>query len=212
MRINRQAVFVGRPLAPGTWQQYLVAPEAALLPVADNVSDEAAAQFFVRRASQDCGAAPVAVSVWMGGDARRIHLLTPRQRLRAKRYHSRLPGQFCCSSQPRCCCSSQLLCFCLPRLRGSVPRLLLSTASLFLLVPPAKINPVTAVGFFRVLDVPKGEWLLSNAASSTLGRMVIQLGKKWVSGVGREEGSATSKATFCVTNRFVSYLAIPWHP
>lgn len=44
-----------------------------------------------------------------------------------------------------------------------------------------QVNPVTAVGFFRVLDVPKGEWLLSNAASSTLGRMVIQLGKKWVS-------------------------------
>ncbi|PRW59002.1 NAD(P)-binding [Chlorella sorokiniana] len=71
----------------GTWQQYLSVPEAALLPVPDNVSDEAAAQFFV--------------------------------------------------------------------------------------------NPVTAVGFYRVLGVPKGEWLLSNAASSTLGRMVIQLGKKW---------------------------------
>lgn len=31
----------------GTWQQYLCAPESALLAVADNVSDEAAAQFFV---------------------------------------------------------------------------------------------------------------------------------------------------------------------
>lgn len=46
-----------------------------------------------------------------------------------------------------------------------------------------QVNPVTAVGFFRVLNVPKGEWLLSNAASSTLGRMVIQLGKKWVSSI-----------------------------
>ncbi len=32
---------------PGTWQQYLRVPESALLPVPDNVSDEAAAQFFV---------------------------------------------------------------------------------------------------------------------------------------------------------------------
>jgi NADPH:quinone reductase-like Zn-dependent oxidoreductase len=32
-----------------------------------------------------------------------------------------------------------------------------------------------------VLKVPKGEYLLSNAASSTLGRMIIQLGKHYVS-------------------------------
>ncbi|PSC74291.1 NAD(P)-binding [Micractinium conductrix] len=39
------------------------------------------------------------------------------------------------------------------------------------------VNPVTAYGFFDYLKVPKGGWLLSNAASSVLGRMVIQLGK-----------------------------------
>lgn len=41
------------------------------------------------------------------------------------------------------------------------------------------VNPVTAYGFFDLLKVPKGEWLLSNAASSALGRMVIQLAKHY---------------------------------
>ncbi|KAI3438921.1 hypothetical protein D9Q98_001335 [Chlorella vulgaris] len=41
------------------------------------------------------------------------------------------------------------------------------------------INPVTLYGFFDVLKMPKGEYLLSNAASSTLGRMIIQLGKHY---------------------------------
>lgn len=40
------------------------------------------------------------------------------------------------------------------------------------------INPVTVYGFYDVLKVPKGEYLMSNAAASTLGRMVIQLAKK----------------------------------
>lgn len=33
-------------------------------------------------------------------------------------------------------------------------------------------------GFFDVLAVPKGEWLLNNAASSVLGRMVTKLAQK----------------------------------
>lgn len=40
------------------------------------------------------------------------------------------------------------------------------------------VNPLTAMGFFDVLQVPEGEWLLNNAAGSVLGRMVIKLAKK----------------------------------
>jgi NADPH:quinone reductase-like Zn-dependent oxidoreductase len=43
------------------------------------------------------------------------------------------------------------------------------------------VNPLTAHGFYDTLQVPRGEYLLSNAASSVLGRMVIQLGKHYVS-------------------------------
>ena len=48
-------------------------------------------------------------------------------------------------------------------------------------VPVRLACQVTAYGFFDYLKVPKGGWLLSNAASSVLGRMVIQLGKHLVS-------------------------------
>jgi NADPH:quinone reductase-like Zn-dependent oxidoreductase len=50
------------------------------------------------------------------------------------------------------------------------------------------VNPLTAHGFYDTLQVPRGEYLLSNAASSVLGRMVIQLGKHYVSrGGGGDE-------------------------
>ncbi len=40
------------------------------------------------------------------------------------------------------------------------------------------VNPATAIAMTRhVLAVPKGEWLLQSAAGSTLGKMIIKLGK-----------------------------------
>ncbi|APW59388.1 zinc-dependent alcohol dehydrogenase family protein [Paludisphaera borealis] len=40
------------------------------------------------------------------------------------------------------------------------------------------VNPATALAMVRhVLKVPKGEWLLISAAGSTLGKMIIKLGK-----------------------------------
>ena len=40
------------------------------------------------------------------------------------------------------------------------------------------VNPATVLAMVRhILAVPKGEWLLQSAAGSTLGRMVIALGK-----------------------------------
>ena len=40
------------------------------------------------------------------------------------------------------------------------------------------VNPATALGMVRhVLRVPQGAWLLQSAAGSTLGRMIIKLGK-----------------------------------
>ncbi len=40
------------------------------------------------------------------------------------------------------------------------------------------VNPATALALVRhVLRVPKGEWLLQSAAGSTLGRMIIKLGR-----------------------------------
>lgn len=41
------------------------------------------------------------------------------------------------------------------------------------------INPVTAYGMLKELGVPAGEWLLQTAASSVLGRQVIQLAKHY---------------------------------
>jgi NADPH:quinone reductase-like Zn-dependent oxidoreductase len=42
------------------------------------------------------------------------------------------------------------------------------------------VNPATALAMTRsVLAVPSGEWLLQSAAGSTLGKMVIRLGKKY---------------------------------
>jgi NADPH:quinone reductase len=40
------------------------------------------------------------------------------------------------------------------------------------------VNPATALAMVRhVLNVPRGEWLLQSAAGSTLGRMIIKLGR-----------------------------------
>src|SRR5947208_2028019 len=40
------------------------------------------------------------------------------------------------------------------------------------------VNPATALAMVRhVLKVPKGAWLLQSAAGSTLGRMIIKLGR-----------------------------------
>lgn len=39
------------------------------------------------------------------------------------------------------------------------------------------VNPLTALGFLDDLEVPQGEWVLSNAAASVLGRMFIKLCK-----------------------------------
>ena len=41
------------------------------------------------------------------------------------------------------------------------------------------VNPATAVAMVRhVLAVPKGEWLLLSAAGSTLGKMIVRLGRR----------------------------------
>ena len=37
------------------------------------------------------------------------------------------------------------------------------------------VNPLTVYAFLDLLKVPEGEWLLSNAANSVLGRMLIAL-------------------------------------
>ena len=40
------------------------------------------------------------------------------------------------------------------------------------------VNPATVLALVRhVLEVPKGEWLLQSAAGSTLGKMIIKLGR-----------------------------------
>ncbi|CAL8460825.1 g356 [Coccomyxa elongata] len=40
------------------------------------------------------------------------------------------------------------------------------------------VNPVTALGFLEDLKIPKGKYLLQNAANSVLGRQIISLAKK----------------------------------
>ncbi|KAK9841796.1 hypothetical protein WJX81_003730 [Elliptochloris bilobata] len=40
------------------------------------------------------------------------------------------------------------------------------------------INPATALGLFKTLAVPKGEWLLQTAAGSVLGRLMIAIAKR----------------------------------
>ncbi|BDA41741.1 Enoyl-[acyl-carrier-protein] reductase, mitochondrialial [Coccomyxa sp. Obi] len=40
------------------------------------------------------------------------------------------------------------------------------------------VNPVTALGFLEDLRIPKGKYLLQNAANSVLGRQIISLAKK----------------------------------
>lgn len=41
------------------------------------------------------------------------------------------------------------------------------------------VNPVTAIAMVRhVLAVPRGEWLLLSAAGSTLGKMIVRLGRR----------------------------------
>lgn len=61
------------------------------------------------------------------------------------------------------------------------------------------INPATVLAMVRhVLKVPKGEWLLQSAAGSTLGKMIIKLGKvdgfKTLNVVRRREAVAELKA------------------
>jgi NADPH:quinone reductase-like Zn-dependent oxidoreductase len=60
------------------------------------------------------------------------------------------------------------------------------------------VNPLTALAFFDVLDVPRGGWLLSNAANSVLGRMLIRLaarrGVRTVNLVRRREYVAALEA------------------
>lgn len=42
-----------------------------------------------------------------------------------------------------------------------------------------QVNPLTAYGFFDVLQIPEGEYLLQAAASGVLGRQVIQMAKHY---------------------------------
>jgi NADPH:quinone reductase-like Zn-dependent oxidoreductase len=61
------------------------------------------------------------------------------------------------------------------------------------------VNPATVLAMARhVLKVPRGEWLLQSAAGSTLGRMMIKLGKhdgfKTLNIVRRREAMAELKA------------------
>ena len=61
------------------------------------------------------------------------------------------------------------------------------------------INPATVLAMARhVLKVPKGAWLLQSAAGSTLGRMIIKLGKydgfRTINVVRRPEAVAELKA------------------
>ncbi len=41
-----------------------------------------------------------------------------------------------------------------------------------------QINPVTAYGFLEVMQVPKGEYLLQQAANSVLGKELISMAQK----------------------------------
>lgn len=41
-----------------------------------------------------------------------------------------------------------------------------------------QINPVTAFGFLEVIQVPKGEYLLQQAANSVLGKELISMAQK----------------------------------
>jgi trans-2-enoyl-CoA reductase len=41
-----------------------------------------------------------------------------------------------------------------------------------------QINPVTAYGFLEIIQVPKGEYLLQQAANSVLGKELISMAQK----------------------------------
>ena len=41
-------------------------------------------------------------------------------------------------------------------------------------VPQCAVNPATALGLFKTLDVPKGEWMLQTAAGSALGALLCR--------------------------------------
>lgn len=41
------------------------------------------------------------------------------------------------------------------------------------------VNPWTAVGLLKFLNVPRGEWLIQTGASSVLGRQIISLAKHY---------------------------------
>lgn len=40
-----------------------------------------------------------------------------------------------------------------------------------------QLNPATALAFFDMLNIPEGEFLIQNAANSTLGKQVIALAR-----------------------------------
>ncbi|GAQ80133.1 Zn2+-binding dehydrogenase [Klebsormidium nitens] len=60
------------------------------------------------------------------------------------------------------------------------------------------VNPWTAIGLLKFLNIPKGEWLLQTGASSVLGRQIIALAKhlgiKTVNVVRRPDAEAELKA------------------
>lgn len=63
------------------------------------------------------------------------------------------------------------------------------------------VNPVTAYGFLEEFKVPAGEYLLSNAANSVLGRELIQMaqrrGTKLINVVRRREVVAELRKLGC---------------
>jgi NADPH:quinone reductase-like Zn-dependent oxidoreductase len=60
------------------------------------------------------------------------------------------------------------------------------------------VNPWTAVGLLKFLNVPRGEWLIQTGASSVLGRQIISLAKhygiKTINVVRRQEVESELKA------------------
>ncbi len=60
----------------------------------------------------------------------------------------------------------------------------------------AQANPMTAYGMLDFLQIPAGEYLLQNAANSTLGKMVISLarhaGVRTINVVRRKEPVSTA--------------------
>lgn len=143
----------------GTWQQYICVGEDVLLAVPDGVSDEAAAQFLVSL-QVCCACLGDSEEEELGG---RVELGGRMDRGGGRdMYRTHIDPKPSQRTAP---------------LPTPTPPTLLNTN------PPLgqQINPVTCFGFFHELSIPKGEWLLSNAAASTLGRMIIQMAKHYVS-------------------------------